>query len=68
MLCELLNLVELYLNANQLRCLPPSMVRLVNLRRLGLGHNHIESIPTIVGRLPQLKELFVSGELCLESS
>jgi Leucine-rich repeat (LRR) protein len=63
--CELLNLEELYLNNNQLSSLHPSIVRLVNLKRLQSGPQSFQSIPMFVGRLPQLKELFVGGELCL---
>ena len=56
---NLTNLLELYLNHNQLTSLPESIGNLSNLEELNLSYNQLESLPESIANLGNLEVLSV---------
>jgi len=57
---NLSNLNDLYLNDNQLSCLPEELGSLTQLRVLRLNNNRLEALPTSIGNLTRLERLHVA--------
>ena len=54
------NVTEVYLEDNEMRSIPPSLLELPNLKKLDLSHNHISVLPEMPQWSPELQELDVS--------